>query len=41
VLELHYRDRGRLDAALVLASQAVVIGDVLPPPPPLIVGEVS
>jgi pyrimidine-nucleoside phosphorylase len=40
VLELHYRDRARLDAALRLASQAITIGDEPPPPARLIVGEV-
>jgi pyrimidine-nucleoside phosphorylase len=40
LLELHYRERGRLDAALQLARRAVVIGDVPPPPRRLIVGEV-
>jgi len=40
VLELHYRDRARLDAAIRLASQAVTIGDEPPAPGRLIVGEV-
>src|SRR6185503_6810215 len=31
VLELHYRDRARLDAALALAARAVTIGDERPP----------
>jgi pyrimidine-nucleoside phosphorylase len=41
VLELHYRDRARLETALALASQAITIGDERPAPPRLIVGEVS
>src|SRR5438874_4673372 len=40
VLELHYRDRARLDAATRLTSQAITIGDEPPPPARLIVGEV-
>jgi pyrimidine-nucleoside phosphorylase len=40
VLELHYRDRTRLDAALPLATRAVEIGDAPPPARPLIRGEV-
>jgi pyrimidine-nucleoside phosphorylase len=40
LLELHYRDRWRLDAALVLARQAVTIRDERPAPRPLIVAEV-
>jgi thymidine phosphorylase len=40
VLELHYRDRQRLDAALPLAAAAVTIGDVPPVPRPLILAEV-
>jgi pyrimidine-nucleoside phosphorylase len=40
VLELHYRDRARLDAALALAAQAATIGDERPPAARLIVGEV-
>jgi hypothetical protein len=40
VLELHFRDRGRLDAALPLAGQAITIGDEPPAPGRLIVGEV-
>jgi len=40
VLEVHYRDRGRLDAALRLAGGAVTIDDHAPPRRPLIVGEV-
>jgi pyrimidine-nucleoside phosphorylase len=40
VLELHYRDRARLEAAMRLASQAIAIGDEPPAPRRLIVGEV-
>jgi pyrimidine-nucleoside phosphorylase len=40
VLELHYRDRTRLDAALRLTGQAIAIGDERPAPGPLIVAEV-
>ncbi|HMF94899.1 MAG TPA: thymidine phosphorylase [Vicinamibacterales bacterium] len=40
IVELHYRDRARLEIAMRLASQAVVIGDQPPPPPRLIVAEV-
>jgi thymidine phosphorylase len=40
VLELHFRDRARLDAALRLTSQAITIGDEPPAPGRLIVGEV-
>jgi len=40
IVELHYRDRGRLESARRLASQAVSIGDQLPPPARLIVAEV-
>jgi pyrimidine-nucleoside phosphorylase len=40
VLELHYRDRRRLDAALSLATPAITIGDERPPAARLIVGEV-
>jgi pyrimidine-nucleoside phosphorylase/thymidine phosphorylase len=41
VLELLYRDRGRLDAAVALASRAVGVGDERPSPPPLILGEIG
>ena len=41
VLELLYRDRGRLDAAVALASRAVTVGDERPLPTPLIVGEIG
>ncbi len=40
VLEMHYRDRGRLDAAVALVTPAIVVGDERPVPRPLIVGEV-
>jgi thymidine phosphorylase len=40
VLELHYRDRGRLDRALALAQQAIGIGDSRPARRPLILEEV-
>jgi pyrimidine-nucleoside phosphorylase len=40
VLELHYRDTARRDAALLLAERAVGIADAPPAPQPTIVGEV-
>jgi thymidine phosphorylase len=40
VLELHFRDRNRLDAALRLADQAITVGDEPPAPGRLILGEV-
>jgi pyrimidine-nucleoside phosphorylase len=40
VLELHYRDRARLDQALALAERALVIAAVPPLPAPLVVDEV-
>ncbi len=40
VLELHYRDRVRLDAALPLATRAIVVGDTPPVSRPLILAEV-
>jgi pyrimidine-nucleoside phosphorylase len=40
VLELHYRDRARLEAAIRLTSEAIAIGHQAPPPRRLIVGEV-
>jgi hypothetical protein len=40
LLELHYRDRARLDAALELATTAIAIGDAPPPQTRLIIGEV-
>lgn len=41
VLEMRYRDRGRLDAALALARRAITMGDEPPPSRALIVGEVQ
>ena len=41
VLEIHFRDRDTLDAALVLASRAIVIEDQPPALRPLLLGEVS
>jgi len=40
LLELHYRDRARLQTALGLATQAIAIRDDQPPRAPLIIGEV-
>jgi pyrimidine-nucleoside phosphorylase len=40
VLEFHFRDPGRLDAAMQLTSRAITIGDEPPAPGRLIVGEV-
>jgi len=40
ILELHYRDRARLNAALALAERAATLGDAKPATRPLIVGEV-
>ena len=40
ILELHVRDRARLDEAAALAARAIAIGDERPAPAPLIVGEV-
>ena len=40
VLELHYRDQAKLDAALVLAGRAISIGDAPPAPRSIIVAEV-
>jgi pyrimidine-nucleoside phosphorylase len=40
ILELHYRDRARLDLALPLAQRSIVVGDARPAPRPLLVGEV-
>jgi thymidine phosphorylase len=40
VLELHYRDRRRLELGVALAARAVRIGDARPQVRPLIVGEV-
>jgi pyrimidine-nucleoside phosphorylase len=41
VLELHYRDRVRLDAALALTARAIEIGETCPAATPLIVAEVA
>jgi pyrimidine-nucleoside phosphorylase len=41
VLEVHYRDQATFDAALVLASRAIVIEDQRPALRPLLLGEVS
>ena len=40
VLQLHYRDRSRLDAALPLAEAAIAVGEAAHAPRPLILGEV-
>jgi pyrimidine-nucleoside phosphorylase len=40
VLELHYRDRARLESAVRLTRQAITVGDEQPARRPLIVGEV-
>ncbi len=40
LLEIHYRDRARLDRALALTARAITLGDTRPAPTPLIVGEV-
>ena len=40
VLELHYRDAGRCEAAVALLTAAVDVGETPPPPAPLILGEV-
>jgi pyrimidine-nucleoside phosphorylase len=40
VLQLHFRDRARLESAIPLAMQAITIGDERPAPRRLIVGEV-
>jgi pyrimidine-nucleoside phosphorylase len=40
ILELHYRDRGRLDSATRLTGQAITIDDRRPPSARLIVAEV-
>jgi pyrimidine-nucleoside phosphorylase len=40
VLEMHFRDRAKLDAAIRLTSRAITIGDQPPPARRLIVGEV-
>jgi pyrimidine-nucleoside phosphorylase len=40
VLEIHYRDRARLDRALALIARAIDVGDARPAAMPFIVGEV-
>jgi thymidine phosphorylase len=40
VLELHSRHAVKRDAAAVLASRAIVVGDSRPAPRPVLVGEV-
>jgi len=40
VFDVHYRDRARLDTALTLLNQAIVVGDERPSAGRLIVGEV-
>jgi pyrimidine-nucleoside phosphorylase len=40
VLELHYRDRSRLESALALASGALSVSEAPPAPAALVVGEV-
>jgi len=40
ILEVHYRDRGRLETAMRLTGRAITIDDQAPPPRRLIVGEV-
>jgi pyrimidine-nucleoside phosphorylase len=40
VLEIHFREQSRLDAALLLAELAFEVGDAPPPAAPLIVAEV-
>jgi thymidine phosphorylase len=40
ILELHYRDRGRLETATRLSSRAITIDDRRPAATRLIVGEV-
>jgi thymidine phosphorylase len=40
ILELHHRDRPRLDAALPLAQRAIAVGNAPPSPRPLILAEV-
>ena len=41
LLEVHYRDRERLDAALALVSRAIAIDEERPAVRPLLLGEVS
>ena len=38
VMELRYNDASRIDAAVALATQAMVVGDLAPPPQPLVLG---
>ncbi len=38
IMELHYNDPARLQAAIHLAAQATVIGDKAPPEAPLVIG---
>jgi thymidine phosphorylase len=40
LLELHYRDADRLDVALPLAMRSITVGDTMPMPRPIILGEV-
>jgi pyrimidine-nucleoside phosphorylase len=40
ILELHFRQRPKLDAAAALAQRAIEVGDACPAPRPLIVDEV-
>jgi pyrimidine-nucleoside phosphorylase len=40
ILELHYREQAKLDAALVLATRAITIGDEAPVLRAIILGEV-
>jgi thymidine phosphorylase len=40
VLEMHFRDRGRLETAIRLTSRAIAIADGRPAPRGLIVGEI-
>jgi pyrimidine-nucleoside phosphorylase len=40
ILDLRYRDRGRLDVAVALATRAIEVGDHRPASMPLIVGDV-
>ncbi len=40
LLDIHYRDRSRLDLALALTAGAIELGDVRPAVGPLVVGEV-
>ena len=40
LLDIHYRDRARLDAALPLITRAIRVDDTRPEPTPLVLGEV-